>query len=140
MAEELRRRLHMAFEAGLKAEFGELAGEAIGDVIGYFPKEGLGEPALKTKRDADAQTIEGAIAASTLDGRTMLLIRSNTIASAILADIAGVQRWARVGLDWCGRVDGGGWPTTVPQWHWILENQETYSELVKETKRFLGHC
>ncbi len=139
MAEDLRIRLHMAFEAGLKAEFGELAGEALRNVIVYFPVEGLGESALRTKRDADAQTIEGAIAAPAVDGGTMWLILSNTIASAILADIAGVRRWASVGLDWCGRADGGGWPATEPEWRWILEDPETYSELVQETKRLLGH-
>ncbi len=136
---EVQRKLQQAFESGLKAEFGSVVGEILGDVIGYFPSTGLEAAALANMRNVDGTEIEAAIASRNVDGGTLLLIRSNTTASALLGEVVEIQRWAALGLEQCQTVQSGGWPGTEPEWRWILENAEKYSSLVVELKKFLGH-
>jgi hypothetical protein len=136
---EVQRKLQQAFESGLKAEFGPVVGAILGDNIGYFPSTGLEPAALANMRDVDGTEIETAVASRNVDGGTLLLIRSNTTASALLLEAVEIQRWASLGLEWCQKVQGGGWPGTEPEWRWILENAEEYSSLVVELKKFLGH-
>ena len=135
---ETRMKFRKALESGLKTEFGDTVGEILGDIIGYFPSTGLDKSALTKMRVADAIEIESSISASKVDGGTLLLVRSNAIVSALLGDIQGVQRWAATGLEWCAKVEGGGWNTTTPEWDWLRENPEEFSRLVIELKRFLG--
>ncbi|MBK7352341.1 MAG: hypothetical protein IPI97_10135 [Nitrosomonas sp.] len=136
---EVQLKLRQAFESGLKAEFGSVVGEILGDNIGYFPRTGLEPAALTNMRDVDGIKIETAVTSRNVDGGTLLLIRSNTTASALLLDVVEIQRWASLGLEWCQKVQGGGWPGTEPEWRWILEHAEEYSNLVIELKKFLGH-
>ena len=136
---EVQRKLRQAFESGLKAEFGSVVGKILGDNIGYFPSTGLEAGALANMCDQDGTEIQTAVAGHNVDGGTLLLIRSNTTASALLHKVAEIQRWAALGLEWCQKVQGGGWPGTEPEWRWILENAEEYSILVVELKKFLGH-
>lgn len=133
-------KFRKALESGLKTEFGDTVGEILGDIIGYFPRTGLDKTALIKMRDADAIEIQSSISASKVDGGTLQLVRSNAIASALLGDIQGVQRWAATGLEWCTKVEGGGWNKTAPEWDWLHENSEEYSRLVIEVKRFLGQA
>jgi hypothetical protein len=135
---ETQMKFRRAFESGLKVEFGDTVGEILGDIIGYFPRTGLDKAALTTMRDAYAIEIQSSISARRVDGGTLLLVRSNAIASALLEDTQGVQLWAATGQEWCIKVDGGGWNATAPEWDWLRENPEEYSRLVIELKRFLG--
>jgi hypothetical protein len=130
-------RFHKAFEAGLKGDFGEVVGGLLGDAIGYFPSTGLQPTALRKMLGVDSAAITASINARSVDGGTLLLVRSNVIASALLGDTAGVQQWSRVGLERCSKVDGGGWKGTASGWQWILDNTEEYSQLVSDLKRFL---
>lgn len=138
MTKDIETRLGNAFASALKAEFGAILGEILSDAAGYFPRVGLGVAALKQMRDANAKVIEGLIPSSTVDGGIMLLVRSNAIASGILVEIDEIRHWAGVGCDLCQRVDGGGWDQAEPEFRWMLENPEEYSELVRGVKRFLG--
>jgi len=135
---EVQQKLRQAFEFGLKAEFGSVIGEILGDLIGYFPRTGLESAALANMRNVDQINIETAVASQNVDGGTLLLIRSNTMASALLFDVVEIQRWATLGLEWCQTIQGGGWLGTEPEWRWILENAEEYSNLSVELKKFLG--
>lgn len=136
---EVQRKLRQAFETGLKAEFGPVVGEILGDVIGYFPSTGLEAAALSNMRNVNGAEIETAVATHSVDGGTLLLIRSNTTASALLREVVEIQRWAALGLERCQTIQSGGWPDTEPEWRWMLENAEEYSSLVVELKKFLGH-
>lgn len=136
---EVQRKFRQAFESGLKTEFGAVVGEILGDGIGYFPRTGLQAAALVNMRNENAAEIETAVTAHNVNGETLLLIRSNTTASALLHEVEEIQRWAALGLEWCQTIQGGGWPGTEPEWRWILEHAEEYSSLVVELKKFLGH-
>ena len=136
---EVEMKLRQAFESGLKTEFGPLVGEILGDGIGYFPRTGLKAAALTNMRNEDRAKIETAVAAHKVDGGTLLLISSNTTASALLVEVEEIQRWAALGLEWCQTIQDGGWPGTEPQWRWILEHAKEYSSLLVEMKKFLGH-
>ena len=135
---ETQIKFRKALESGLKAEFGDTVGEILGDIIGYFPSTGLDETALTKMRNANAVEIQSSISGSKVDGGTLLLVRSNAIASALLGDIQGVQRWTATGSEWCSKVEGGGWSSTTPEWVWLHETSEEYSRLAIELKRFLG--
>lgn len=137
---ETQMKFRKALESGLKAEFENVVAEILGDVIGYFPNTGLDHTALVNMRNADSLTIQASVSSSNVDGGTLLKVRSNAIASALLGDIQGVKQWVSLGLEWCLKVDGGGWSGTTPEWNWILNNPEEYSHLVIELKRFLGQA
>ena len=137
---EIQIRFRKALELGLKAEFDDVVAEILGDVIGYFPNTGLDHTALAKMRNANAVTIQASVSSSNVNGGTLLKVRSNAIASALLRDIEGVKQWGSIGLEWCLKVDGGGWSETTPEWSWMLNNPEEYSHLVIELKRFLGQA
>lgn len=136
---EVQMKFRQAFESGLKTEFGPLVGAILRDGIGYLPRTGLQAAALANMRNGNGAEIETAVVTHNVDGGTLLLIRSNTSASALLLEVEEIQRWATLGLEWCQRVQGGGWPGTEPEWRWILEHAEEYAILMVELKRFLGH-
>ncbi|MFP5356869.1 MAG: hypothetical protein ACLGHI_00255 [Gammaproteobacteria bacterium] len=134
---ETMMRFHKAFEAGLKADFGEIVGKLLGDAIGYFPSSGLKHEALKKNLEEDSALITSSIKAGNVDGGTLLKIRSNVIASALLGDTKSVEQWSRIGLEWSDKVLGGGWNETFQEWQWIIANTEDYSQLISDLKRFL---
>jgi hypothetical protein len=137
---KVRDKLSRAFELGIKAEFGSVVGEILSkDVMDYYPRSGLETEALVNMRDEDEAQIKTAISNHNVDGGTLLLIRSNATASALLQEAADIQHWAALGLEYCRQVQSGGWPGSEPKWRWMLGNAEEYSRLVIAMKRFLGH-
>ncbi len=135
---ETLMKFRKAFEAGLKAEFGDLVGEVLSDAVGFFPSVGLKPEALRTMVQEDTTTIAPSINAGTVDGGTLLKIRSNMLASAILKDAQGIRHWSGVGREWCQKVDGGGWKGTAAEWEWVSDNADEYSKLVSALKQFLN--
>ena len=70
-------KFRKAFESGLKTEFGDVVGEVLGDIIGYFPNTGLDRTALVEMRNADSITIQSSVTSNNVDGGTLLKVRSN---------------------------------------------------------------
>ena len=131
---DLQAELVAAFEAGLRAKFGDLIGEIMTQIIKYHHGENLNSTRLRELVEADAGSALSSIVLNRIDGGTMRTVRACTIGSAILDDKESVIRWATEGLNRCKQVDGE-WPATVPQWQWMLSNTYTFIYYARQIKR-----
>ena len=131
---DLQAELVAAFEAGLRAKFGDLVGEIMTQIIKYHHAENLNSARLRELVEADAGSVLNSIVLNRVDGGTMRTIRACTIGAAVLDDKESTVRWATEGLNRCKQVDGE-WPGTVPQWQWILSNTYTFIYYARQIKR-----
>jgi len=128
-------RMTREIESGLKKKFVRVLGGLIEDIVGYSPASGLSEKSLINSIETDSEKINSDISAGKVDGGTMLLIRSNMIASALIGDIKGTEYWAEMGAKYCGQVEGGGWNQTRDEFELVMNNPEEFSELSRIIKR-----
>jgi transcriptional regulator with XRE-family HTH domain len=135
IGESLERELFK----GLPEEETNIVRRLLEEAMGYYPSTGIQPDQLQAKIQRDSQRIQNDITSDSVDGGTMLKIRSNTIASAILEYIQDTKKWSTEGLNRCHGEKVGAWIHTEPEWRWITQSTEHYIELVRKIKKFLNH-
>ena len=133
----MQRELKVALEKGLRQHHGDLVGGMLMDVALYRERIRLDPKRLRDLVENDAAAVVGAIVGNCIDGALMLMIRSQMIGSALLADRDAVVRWAMEGKSRSRRV-AGPWQETQRQWEWVLEDPNRYIQYARQLKYFLN--
>jgi hypothetical protein len=136
-AADIQKQIRAAMEYGLKQKFEEPVGRLLATAMNYMPRVWFEPDEMRKIVERDGAAAVKCILQGQVSGVTMLEVQSAMIGSAILHDRDSVMRWAKEGATRSARV-GGDWPSTEPEWKWVLANPDQYILLVCELKAFLN--
>jgi len=133
---DLQNEFKEVLKIGLIRYYGDVMGNTLLDAAAYREWVQLDPQRLRMVVEDDAAAVVSLIISGRNDNTLMVMIRSQMIGCALLADADGVTRWGTEGVNRARRI-GGDWAATEKQWMWVLEDPKRYIRYARQLKHFL---